>query len=221
MIPLICSIITFIGTSIVAGISIYHNKLARKDSKVNSIILDLQNKKKIIEQKINEFYTPLDHQLGYSKTLFKIFSIDKPLNFRTLTFLLDPQQVYPDIGSAITLSDNDKTLLETIIKIGEKIETLIYEKSYLIGDDKEFVDVYTPSIGYEYVSNIQDMNLLSLLLSHIITIRLAFSNKLKGDKDKFQNYVFPTEINNKVKAKLLLLRQEITNLDNQINSLRK
>lgn len=220
MTPFIGSLITFIGTLIVAGITIINSWIARKDTKKNNLILDLQSQKKVIEQKMNEFYIPLEHQLGYSKTLFKIFIINKPENFRTLTYLLEPTQIYPHQTMPVVLNDNDKALLENIISIGEKIESLIYDKSYLIGDDKEFVNVYVPSAGYEYMANNQDMSLLSLLLSHLLTIRLAFADKLKGDKEKFESYVFPNELNVRIATKLVELRQKITDLEQQITVLR-
>lgn len=220
MTPFIGSLITFIGTIIVAGITIFNSRVARADTKKNNLIIDLQSQKKVIEQKINEFYIPLEHQLGYSKTLFKIFIINKPKDFRTLTYLLEPDQIYPDNTGTIVLNDNDKALLENIISIGEKIETLIYEKSYLIGDDKEFVDVYSPSAGYEYMTNNQDMSLLSLLLSHLITIRLAFADKLRGEKDKFESYVFPNELGVRISSKLIDLRKKLVDLDKNITELR-
>jgi len=221
MTPYIASLLTFFGTLIVAGISIYNNNITRKDSKKNNQIIDLQSQKKTIEQKINEFYIPLEHQLGYSKTLFKIFKVNKPEDFRTLTFLLDKAHIYTGQTAPIVLNDNDKVLLENIITIGKKIETLIYDKSYLIGDDTEFVSAYNPGAGYEsYKPKDGDMSLLSLLLSHLITIRLASEDKLKGEKEKFEQYVFPNEFNLRIKSKLEDLRQQLINLDKQIIKLR-
>ncbi|MDR6462681.1 hypothetical protein [Chryseobacterium sediminis] len=214
------SLVPILAALIVAGITLYNFRIGRQDSKKNSKILDLQDKKKVIEEKINDFYIPLGHQLGYSKTLFKIFIVNKPEDFKTLTYLLDPDQIYSDIGAKVILNENDNALLETIINIGQKVETLIYEKSYLIGDDLEFVDKYIPGDTYRYLTNPNDLSILNLLLSHIITIRLAFEKKLTGERSKFENYVFPAEINSKIDQKLLELRSILQNYDNQINALR-
>ncbi|WP_295221308.1 hypothetical protein [uncultured Chryseobacterium sp.] len=214
------SLVPILAALIIASITLYNFRVGRQDNKKNSKILDLQDKKKIIEEKINEFYIPLGHQLGYSKTLFKILIVNKPQDFKTLTYLLDRDQIYPDTGAKVILNENDNSLLETIITIGRKIETLIYEKSYLIGDDSEFTDKYIPGATYNYIVNQNDLSILNLLLSHIITIRLAFEKKLTGESSKFENYVFPTEINSKIDQKLLQLRTILQDYDNQINALR-
>lgn len=48
MTPFIGSLITFIGTLIVACITIINSRAARQDTKNNNIILDLQSQKKVI-----------------------------------------------------------------------------------------------------------------------------------------------------------------------------
>ncbi len=219
--PVIASMIAFVGTIIVAGISIYNNRKTTKENKKFVERNDLVEKRKEIEKKLNEFYIPLRNYLEQSKTLFKIFTKDKPKDFRTLTYLLNPQQKYEDKRITVQLNQNDKALLGIIIEIGERIENLIHEKGYLIGDDVEFVGNYQPSEGYKHIKYDNDLNLINLLISHIITIRLAFKEEIKGQVDKFEGFVFPNEINSKINTKIKNMEAIILTYETQIQSLIK
>ncbi|MDM1392197.1 hypothetical protein HX047_01640 [Myroides marinus] len=210
--------IAFIGTMVVAGISIYHNRKTTKENRKFIERNDLVERKKEIEKKINEFYIPLRSHLEQSKTLFKIFMKDKPNDFRTLTYLLNPAQEYGESKIVVELNENDKSLLEIIINIGEKIENLINEKGWLIGHDIEFVEHYQPSEGYKHINYDKDLNLINLLISHIIAIRLAFKGQIKGQINKFEGFVFPNEINSKITKKIEALKQEIKVLELQIEN---
>ncbi|MDQ6532112.1 hypothetical protein [Flavobacterium sp. LHD-85] len=203
--------IAFVGTFIIALISIHQNWLSNKNNKKNIERISIIDKRQAIENKLNEFYIPLRHHLEHSKTLFKIFAKDKPVNFRTLTYLLDKNQLYGHNNVRVVLNKNDKSLLKTIIKIGRKIEKLIHEKSYLIGDDTEFVQEYIPRAQYSHITYENDMTLLSLLISHLVTIRMAFKEDLSGQINKFNGFVFPNEVNIRVNEK-------ITELENKVNS---
>lgn len=219
--PVIASMIAFVGTIIVAIISIYNNRKTTKENKKFVERNDLVEKRKEIEKKLNEFYIPLRNYLEQSKTLFKIFTKDKPKDFRTLTYLLNPEQKYGDQKITIQLNQNDKALLNIIIEIGERIENLIHEKGYLIGDDVEFVGSYQPSKGYKHIKYDNDLNLINLLISHIITIRLAFKEEIKGQVDKFEGFVFPNEINSKINTKIKNMESIILTYETQIQSLIK
>lgn len=219
--PVIASMIAFVGTIIVASISIYNNRKTTKENKKFVERNDLVEKRKEIEKKLNEFYIPLRNYLEQSKTLFKIFTKDKPKDFRTLTYLLNPQQKYGDQEITVQLNKNDKALLSIIIEIGERIENLIHEKGYLIGDDVEFVESYRPSKNYSHIKYDNDLNLINLLISHIITIRLAFKEEIKGQVDKFEGFVFPNEINSKINTKIKNMEATILTYETQIQSLIK
>jgi hypothetical protein len=210
------SIITFIATLIVAAFSIHQNYLTRRDNKKNISRVDLIEKKLVIENKLNEFYIPLRHHLENSKTLFKILKKGKPDKFRTLTYLLDREQKYGEGKVKVELSKNDKSLIKAIIRIGKKIEKLVYEKSYLIGDDIEFVKEYVPRKKYEDIFHEKEMTLLSLLTSHLVTIRMAYKGDLSGQKEKFEGFVFPNEINIRVNEKIDQLESEIIFYDSEI-----
>ncbi|GEM_PF-4198606 len=214
--PVIASIITFTGTIIVACISINNNRKTTKDNKKLIERTDLIEKRKIVERKLDEFYLPLRHHLEQSKTLFKIFMKDKPKGFRTLTHLLHPKEEYGDEKLTVELSPNDNSLLSMIIEIGKRIENLLLEKSYLIGDDSEFTKVYEPSEDYAHIHYDKGLTLTSLLISHIVTIRLAFEGKLSGQVSKFEGYVFPNEINPTVDKKIAELEDRIREYDSNV-----
>lgn len=217
--PIIASFITFAGTIIVAGISIYNNIKINKENKKLIERNDLIEKSKVIEKKLNEFYIPLRHYLSQSKSLFRIFNKNKPAEFRTLTFLLDPQNEYGDEKIKVVLNENDKVLLRNIIDIGSKIETLINEKIYLIGSDQEFVSKYEPSDGYKNIQYDSELSLIDLLISHLLTIRLAFKNEIAGEVEKFKGFVFPNEINPKINIKITELEEKLSNYELKIKTL--
>lgn len=210
-VQVVAALIAFIGTLIVALLTLYNNYKIRGDSKKAIKREEINKEISKYEAKLNEFYVPLRQYLENSKTLFKIFVKNKPANFRTLTYLLNQSQTYGTNNTQITLNKNDKSILEQILQIGEKIEALIYEKSYLIGDDKDFVQDYLPREGYSHIPYEQDMSLLSLLVSHIVVIRMAYNNNLLGEVDKFEGFVFPNEINVRVTEQIEKLEKLIEN----------
>jgi len=215
------SIVTFFATLIVACFSIHQNYLTRRDNKKNITRVDLLEKKLVLEIKLNEFYIPLRHHLESSKTLWKILKKGKPVNFRTLTYLLDPKQRYGETRVQVKLDKNDKSLINAIIKAGKKIEKLVHEKSYLIGDDNEFTSDYIPRQAFAHLPYEKDMTLLSLLTSHLVTFRMAFSGDLSGQKEKFEGFVFPNEINIRIKEKIDELERKIVSYDSEILKLNK
>jgi len=206
---IIASFVAFTGTIIVASITIYTNYKIRQDSKRMQKSARFIDRKIIHQQKLSEFYIPLRHYLENSKTLFKIFMKDKPEGFRTLTHFLDPKQVYGKNTQPINLNKNDVSILKKIFEIGEKMESLIYDKGYLIGDDTEFVEAYKPIKKYKNLPYERDMTILSLLISHIVVIRLANEGDLTGDIDKFKGFVFPNEINQRINDKIKVLENKI------------
>ncbi|MES2554985.1 MAG: hypothetical protein V4604_02490 [Bacteroidota bacterium] len=214
--PVIASIITFIGTIVVAIISIHNNRKTSRDNLRLVERTDLIEKRNSLEKKLTEFYIPFRHYLEQSKTMFKIFLKDKPDGFRTLTYLLDREKEYGEKKEKVILSDNDNALLKTIIDVGRKIEDLINEKGYLIGDDVEFVDIYKPGEGYQHIEYDNDLTLISLLVSHLITIRMAFQKEISGQVQKFEGFVFPNEINPKVNTKIQELENKVRLYDSQI-----
>jgi hypothetical protein len=203
------SFLVFAGTMIVAVLTLWNNYKIREDSKKEQKRLRQVETKLKHQQKLSEFYVPLRHFLENSKTLFKIFMKDKPKSFRTLTYLLNPSQKYGNENIKVLLNDNDKSILIKVFEIGEKIEDLIYNKSYLIGDNNEFVKAYSPREKYKDLPYEKDMTILSLLISHIVVIRLAYDGKLRGSTAKFEGFVFPNEINIRVDEAIKKLNTKI------------
>jgi hypothetical protein len=144
-------------------------------------------------EKLNDFYYPLKNYLDSSRNFYDIFKIGKPKGFRTLTYLLDRNQTYNNVGKVI-LTTNDTVLLEKIFEIGSEIEKLIASKRSII-DDKEFINPYVPSAEFSEVKNPEGKSLLSLTLSFI---RMAYQGYLQGDTEKYAMYVYPRELNIKV-----------------------
>lgn len=217
--PVIASFITFMGTIIVAGISIHNNRKTTKENKRLVERTDLIEKSKVVEKRLNEFYIPLRHYLSQSKSLFRIFNKDKPADFRTLTFLLNPQDEYGEEKTKVVLNQNDIALLNNIIDIGGRIETLIHEKIYLIGSDREFVSNYVPTEGYKHIKYDRELSLIDLLISHLLAIRLAFKNEIAGEVDKFEGFVFPNEINSKINNKITELEEILRDYELNIQNL--
>ena len=133
---------------------------------------------KIINQKLSEFYGPLQQYRKKSAQLYEKFTYGKPEGFRTVLALLEGKE----------FSGNDKYLLDEIIKIGEKIEELILSKSGLIDDDKLRNDL-VPRLG-----------------AHIILLRLMYQGVIKGEDEKeverFKRDVFPREIDNEIERRI-------------------
>ena len=65
------------------------------------------------------------------------------------------------------------------------------------------------------------MTLLSLLASHLVTIRMAFNDDLSGQKSNFEGFVFPNEVNTRVNEKIIELESKISSIEAQILKLNK
>ncbi|WP_299313277.1 hypothetical protein [uncultured Aquimarina sp.] len=212
---IIASWVAFLGTLIIAAISIWQNYLIRKDTKKAENRKRIQTEKLGYEEKLKKFYIPLRTYLENSKTLYKIFRKNKPQDFRVLTYLLNPEQLYD--GKKVMLSTSDRAILDKVFEIGKKIEKLIYESSYLIGDDKEFIQKYIPREEYSHLPYEKDMTILSLLVSHIIVIRLAYNSKLiDADWKTFESFVFPNEVNIRVDEKIDYLKKKTGECEGKI-----
>lgn len=206
--------ITLIWTSIENS---KRSKKALRNSKRQIERDVIKENKDFNKKKLDEFYYPLKRYLQDSKDLFKIFIQDKPQSFRTLTHLLDPLQIYDNIRQ-VTLTTNDKALLEGIFDKGSQIQNLIANKGSII-DDSEFVDEYLPSPGYSNIVYPIGLNLLGLLTAHLRIIKIAFDGDLTGEVDKYKIYVFPNEVNVRVDAKINELVRLVESYDRAMSKL--
>jgi len=205
IVALIVSGSALIGSVINSVIIFKNSAKVLKQSKYQIEYNRLNERKKYILKKLNEFYYPLRNYLQTSKSLYDLFIQGKPNGFRTLTYLLNPNQSYED-NVKVVLQGNDKILLEKIFEIGFEIEKLIAVKGGII-DDPEFTEKYTPSNAFADPMIVGNLSLLSLTKSHLNFIRLAYNGNLIGDVEKFTVYVYPRELN-KILDKIILELEE-------------
>lgn len=203
-------ILAGIITSIVMNIK-KTNKLLLNSSRQNEY--NTLNKKLLkVETKLYEFYYPMRSYLEKSRNIYDVFKANKPENFRTLTYLLDKEQLY--IDNKYQLSINDKAYLKQIFEVGIEIEKIIAEKESLL-HDSELVKNYSPSklfvgddAGFPYPKN---KSLLSIAQIHLSFIRMAFDGEINGDGENLSPYVFPRELN-------YVIDNEIKDLEKELNS---
>lgn len=223
---LVGTLITLVGTLSVAYVSFRNNQITadlQRDLGTNTVQLQrelartniddkrLEARRLFISKRLDEFYAPLQQYLNKSHELSIILYKGKPKNFRTLTYLLDPTQVYSESNSSIQLSENDQLILAEIIKIGEKIENLIIDKAGLV-DDPQLSYRYTPNEEETDVNPDSNSGLLAILGTHLLIIRYAYEKKLKGQAEEYQDHVFPREINAIIKENIDRLNNELLQL---------
>jgi hypothetical protein len=143
-----------------------------------------EDERKEIYKKLNSFYGPVRQLLGTSYEFSNLLRASRPEEFRTLVFLLEGN----------SFEGNDKVVLQQILEIGKHIERLVRDKSGLV-EDKNL---------YE---------LLWKLSTHIRLIRLASQGKLKGQRERFEEHVFPREIGEKIEKEILRLNTRLTELN--------
>lgn len=132
-----------------------------------------EDEKKEIYKKLNDFYGPFIQLRNKSHELYQIFRNNNKGNSPTLKLLLSGQK----------LTDNDKTILQEIIQIGEKCEDLILNKAGLVDDDVFRQDI------------------LPRAATHFFIIRMAYNELLKGETDRFLEYKFPNELDEWLEGK--------------------
>jgi hypothetical protein len=140
-----------------------------------------------IYKKLNEFYGPFlqlrkKSYLLYNKLRYK-YRQDDP-NFRTLTYLLSGKQ----------FKDNDLILLKEIITIGQQCEDLIHTKAGLIDDSDLRVKI------------------LPRATSHYLILRLAFKGDLSGEETRFEENIFPKELDERVEKRFKELEEKLREL---------
>jgi hypothetical protein len=139
-----------------------------------------EEEKKDIRRQLNEFYGPYQQRLETSKQLHDKLNKGKPDDFRVLTFFLNGNQ----------FNGNDKVLYEEIRKITDELETLRMERGGLVDE---------PDL----------QNLLAKAGAHFRIISMAHDGKLSGEIERFDDYVYPRELNNKISEKIKLLQTQL------------
>lgn len=216
-------IVSIIGSSVVLIGIVWNGCLSRQKSNELLINSARQNQYNILNEslirlqtKLNEFYYPIKIYLEKSKNIYDVFKVDKPDNFRTLTYLLDKEQLYE--GIPYQLNINDRAFLKQIFEIGVEIERIMAEKGTLI-DDPALIEPYSPSeefigddVGFPYP---ETKSLLSIAQLHLRFIRLAFDGEIVGNSDNLSPYVFPRELNNIIENKIVELKRKIADVKEQ------
>jgi hypothetical protein len=188
IIQLISLIMGFSGV-VIAFITLYLNNLNNKrNSEYNMAQLNEkkhEDERKEIYKKLNEFYGPYQQLLETSRLLYDdIFKSNKPDNWRTLIALLEGEKL---IG-------NDKEVYEQIMSITDELEVLRISKSGLVDD-------------------VVLQRLLAKAGTHYRIIKLAYNGKLTGEKNRFENYVYPKELNQMINEKIILLQGRLDELN--------
>lgn len=221
---IIVSVISAMVLLVGIGVDIYLAKRNTKELLKNSARQNqfnlLSDDIIILKKKLNEFYYPLRNYLEKSKSIYDVFKKNKPENFRTLTYLLNKEQLYGENNYELTV--NDKAFLKQIFEVGVEIEKILAEKSSLI-DDVELIEPYSPS--EEYIGDDaefpypENKSLLSIAQVHLSFIRLAFDGEIEGNISNLSPYVFPRELNSIIDKKIIELERNISDLKSQKNVL--
>lgn len=173
-------------------------------------------KKDKIYRQLEEFYRPLLGHINHLKSLSKLLFVDKPENFRLLTYLLNKQKVYKyqdGTEKIYELTSHDIVLMEEMLKYYELIEKLIHEKSSLI-DDKVLLEGYVPNPEITDISakDVEGFGLTALLVRHFHLMKSAYEGELSGNEEKYASYIYPREINS-------ILQKNIDSLSNDLKKL--
>lgn len=143
-----------------------------------------EDERKEIYQKLNSFYGPFQQHLEKSRELYGLFTVSKEPEFRTLIALLEGKK----------FEKNDKILVEEILKIIGELENLILSQSGLI-DDEELRLLFAKAGA------------------HFRILQLAYKGDLSGDVERFKDYVYPRELNQKIEKRIQALQARLDQLN--------
>ncbi len=153
---------------------------------VNHLLLQQKTKeeeRQAIYRKLDCFYGPFKQLLGTSRELTRLFRASRGDDFRTLTALLQGDN----------FEGNDKVLLDQILEINEKIDDLIIKQVGQI-DAEEL------------------RRLLWRASTHYRILRLAAQGVLVGEVKRFENHVFPRDLDDKISEEITRLQKRLEEL---------
>jgi len=204
---ILTAIITASVAFVIGILNYFHNQRILKEQR-------RADRRKSIVKKLNEFYGPLVSYLNVVKALYRIFSANKPEEFRTLSYLLNPKQEYnSDNGNiTITLTDSDYKLLNEIIEVERQIEILIIQKAGLIDDDTLMFDDCNDPLKKD--PQVEKLSLLSVAVTHFRVLRLAAEGHFLGENERFTDFEYPKDLDNKLQERIDELKQELAELTN-------
>ncbi len=178
----------------------------------------LAERRKTLITRLNDFYGPLLTYLSVILGLYRIFIIGKPKGFRTLTYLLDRDQEYETEGGRrkVVLSDSDQKLLDEIIELEKKIEEHIVKNCGLV-EDPTLAFSYVPAANTAEIDpkQVEGMGLLAILITHFRVLRMAYEGKIRSEIERYRSWVYPRELDAKLRKNIEALQQELRNLGGQ------
>lgn len=223
---IVAALIAAIVSLIVAFLNFLNQRKALKLQEQQLLSINIDNKRKPLEKQLNEFYIPFDQYLSFTTELYKNLRNGLPKEFRLLVYLIDNETLFDDgNGNKVKaiLGKEKLIILDKIIKKQEDMYRLILEKSCFI-TDKVLVKDYHPNTSITDVKILTDPNspnsipnevgLLTLFSVHIEYMKMARNGELKKDDlEIVKNYVFPRELNNRIKENIIKIQEEIKNLN--------
>lgn len=194
-----------VGVALLLGTANYlHSRRTHREGQI-------KDHKAAIDAALTEFYYPLLGYLNVSQALFKIFFAGKPKDFRTLTYLIEPDQTYstPAGQVRVELSPVDRQVLREILRVGRKIEDLIVTKCGYI-DDRSLLFEYIPDPKFTDIDPevVRGQGLLAVAVTHLRLIRLAFRGAIQGQAARYKDFIYPRELNKRIYDKIESLRAE-------------
>lgn len=136
-----------------------------------------------INKKLSEFYGTFIQLRKKSVMLYRVFVEGKEEHYRTL----------PSILRGDEFSSNDRSLLKEIISINEQLEDLIVKKSGYV-EDRELRD------------------LLGKATTHFNIMSLAYNGLINGEIEKFEKYLFPRELDDRIESEIEKLNKRLNDL---------
>lgn len=153
-----------------------------------------------INKELTDLYLPLRYYLIQSKMLYDTFALDekayferKRLRFNTLKYLCQGGK----------FNEKDELILQEIINIGEKQNSIIEEKNWTADGDAL-------------------STLLSKYSAHLKILKLVHSNKCMREEEIYDEYTFPIELPGAIESQIFRLMNDksilMSDKDNKINS---
>ncbi len=136
-----------------------------------------------INKKLDEFFGPYQQLLETSKQISDKLRANKPGNWRTLIALLNGEKL---IG-------NDKFLFEQIMEITDQLEGVRIKHSGLVDD---------PDLR----------KLLGKAGAHFRILKSAYRGDISGEVSRFEDYVYPRELNSIIDSAIEELKNKLENL---------
>lgn len=193
------------GALVVSSLNYFQTRRAFAETRV-------AERRKTVLTKLNEFYGPLATYMSTIDALGRLFLAGKPANFRTLTYLLDPDQEYDTPGGRVkvVLSASDRELLRDIVDVEKKAEDLIVAKGGLVEDPVLAAD-YRPDPGVTDIpaQAVKGLGLLAVLVAHFRVQRLAYEGKIAAEPWRYEAFVYPRELDKKLRAKIDELQAQL------------